>query len=233
MSALLASVERDDGHEELLTSLAKEFKELDSADKPVYKRVVMGVIANMEKIEALDASDKLDSNSLAMLQDIAGYGRFSYPWKLTKMVLIVTWNHLFDELYEKETVNGAYCYDEQQYHDEKRKLLTTLSRLEQPPITLQRFTEIPLKQPYKNVWKLFHAYCKVLTVGTVPEDCTLPCSEEFSEAMQKALENYSVWEQDIVLNEEPVWDDRLCNEDLEDGSVGEEDSGKRSLDLLI
>ncbi|KAK1939556.1 hypothetical protein X943_000977 [Babesia divergens] len=232
MSKLLASIERDAAYSDLKDSLSSQIENGKLSGSDVWKRIVRGVVNAMAKVDKLDMDAEINAECLVMIEDIATYGRSSYPWMVAKMLLIVAWSHLFNELYDSEVGTVGFKYDQQRFTDEKKACLALLLKCKQPPITLQRLSEILLKQPYKNISKLFHAYRKVVSVGAMSADESASYMDEeleASDSMITSKANLSRWESEIIGPDQQGSDADIWLEESDSTSLADTGPMKRPL----
>ncbi|GIX63706.1 uncharacterized protein BcabD6B2_31410 [Babesia caballi] len=200
-SKLIRAVERNDEFKQLQEELTNELNAGGTEGGPAYRRVVEGTAAALAPAKFPESTVSLSAECVILLEDIAKFGRDVYPWPVVKLLLLVVWTQLFDEVYELEESTTGSMLDKNEFAEERRACLATLTDVHHPPITLQRLCEIPLKQPYLAISKLLHAYRKVALVralmprtGVKPAEAAASSSEgEESANMKAVVEALCTW----------------------------------------
>ena len=117
------------------------------------------------KTSGSSASVELDEEKIML--DLAASGSFdaSLEWSDVKVMLKDRMNRVLETLFETKGFAGAIT---QTFESRISELSTSLDKLQAPPFTLQRFTEILVLQEhrdqYKSTHKLMNALQKLLYV---------------------------------------------------------------------
>uniref|UniRef100_A0A3B0N3X6 PPP4R2, putative n=1 Tax=Theileria annulata TaxID=5874 RepID=A0A3B0N3X6_THEAN len=91
----------DEEYWKLKSDLLKEFtSKEDCVPGAAYKQILNGVLDVLSQYEDIDKEVKLNKECFIVIEDIATTGRCRYPWKVVKMLIVVVYNKLFDELYQ-------------------------------------------------------------------------------------------------------------------------------------
>ncbi|ORM41748.1 uncharacterized protein BXIN_2823 [Babesia sp. Xinjiang] len=215
-SKLLQTVQRDQEFTKLQTELKNEFESDISVGGPVFRRVVENTFAAIENADTGESPVELNAECIVMLEDIAKTGRCAYPWPIVKLLLLVVWSRLFDEVYASETANGDVLVEPKDYSDERCYCLSILAAFEREPLTLQRLAEIPINQPYTKVGKLMHAFRKVIQVREMLTKETDKaggnfCPEEIKESdiIKRTMDVIAYWGKTLENPLRHTWDDDL------------------------
>nr|BAN65012.1 hypothetical protein [Babesia bovis] len=210
-SLLWKAVPRDEELEKLQGDLKGGPKETSGE---LYRRIVERTADAVCQADVLDSPVELNTESVLMLEDIAATGTCRYPWPVVKVLLLVVWSRLFDQIYEQEKQCSTDSMDSMDYAEERRSLLATLNKFECEPLTLQRLCEIPINQPYKRVDNLMHAYRRVLLVRQMlPEEIERSdgvhkdTGVEMEAILEKVATSGASWTKALDNPERRAWDE--------------------------
>ncbi|GBE60741.1 PPP4R2, putative [Babesia ovata] len=214
---LVKAVDRDQTFVELQYNILKEFEEDPEHSGPTFRKIVAGAISALSGVKSPESPVELNAECVVMLEDIAAFCRKAYPWPLVKLLLLVVWSHAFDEVYELEQSRTGKVQNKEEFCEERRLSLSLLSDFESPPLTLQRLTEITLRQPYTTVSKLVHAYRKSVLVRPLTEAevgtkfalTSEPSEADDIEVMRPVEATLSSW---AMLLQKPIayqWDEDI------------------------
>eukprot|EP00375_Theileria_parva_P002482 XP_765160.1 hypothetical protein [Theileria parva strain Muguga] len=65
-----------------------------------YKQILNGVLNILIQYKDIESNVKLNRECYILIQHIATTGKCRFPWKVVKMLIIVIYNKIFDELYQ-------------------------------------------------------------------------------------------------------------------------------------
>ncbi|GFE54919.1 PPP4R2, putative [Babesia ovis] len=211
-STLVKAVRRDEVFTKLQKDLKSEMESENPQERPIYRKVVHKTIEVLSEVDATDSPVELSPECVLMLEDIAANGTCYYPWPVAQLLLLVVWSRLFDQLYQQECDDAAM--DPVDYAEERRALLALLVKFDHEPLSLQRLSEIPIKQPYQKLAKLMHAYRKIILIRPMlPEETlnarTISCPTEALDAdmLQKASAAIESWSQALDNPLKHAWDE--------------------------
>ncbi|AFZ79547.1 hypothetical protein BEWA_023960 [Theileria equi strain WA] len=229
-SRVFEAIGKDDAYFELKSRLYDDFNSEDSEGK-AYSHVLNGVIDVLKRADSIDHNVDINSECKILIEDVATSGLCRYPWEVVKLLLLVIWGHVFDEVREYENANNEEEDDFERYEHEKRESLARLLEFDLPPFTLQRLCEIPLNQPYRALHKIFNAYRKLFNVRNIEyEPVCIPKFVKLEDfKLNKVYSNLDKWDEQLETSFRPQWSQDIwidCSSDDSSSDYLE----KRSID---